>query len=67
MSRRVIRSSLSLAWRAHGGSGLGVSGRVGQIAKIVRRFHMNGEFAWASRDVFWMTPIANALSSVSWP
>lgn len=34
---------------------------VGQVAKIFRRHYINGRFAWASRDVFWMMPVANVF------
>ena len=57
----VIRSSLTLRGALLAALAWGFLAALGQVAKIVRRFHINGEFAWASRDVFWMTPIANAL------
>ncbi|HEX9563164.1 MAG TPA: sulfatase-like hydrolase/transferase [Gemmatimonadaceae bacterium] len=34
---------------------------LGQVARIFRRSYINGEFAWSSRDVYWMMPLANAL------
>lgn len=34
---------------------------LGQCAKVFRRYYLNGEFAWTSRDVFWMSPLANTL------
>jgi arylsulfatase A-like enzyme len=34
---------------------------LGQVLKVYRRHYIQGEFAWASRDVFWMTPIANVF------
>lgn len=34
---------------------------LGQCAKLFRRYYINGEFAWSSRDVFWMSPLANTV------
>jgi len=34
---------------------------LGQCAKVFRRYYLNGEFAWTSRDFFWMSPLANSL------
>lgn len=43
----------AMAWGALSG--------LGQVAKIVRRHYIKDQFAWASRDVFWMMPIANVF------
>jgi arylsulfatase A-like enzyme len=32
-----------------------------QAASVYRTHYMNGAFAWASRDIFWMAPVSNAL------
>jgi arylsulfatase A-like enzyme len=34
---------------------------LGQCAKVFRRYYLNGELAWTSRDFYWMSPLANAL------
>ncbi len=43
------------------GAAWGSISALGQVLKVYRRHYLQGEFAWASRDVFWMTPIANVL------
>lgn len=32
-----------------------------QLLFVYRKVHVNGTFAWASRDVFWMSPLANVV------
>ncbi|MBC7894853.1 MAG: sulfatase-like hydrolase/transferase, partial [Cytophagaceae bacterium] len=35
------------------------------VAFASRRFYLKGDFAWASRDLIWMSPVANAVLLVA--